>query len=79
MDSKDILEVLEGACFRDDIETNPQLNVFFQKILVRFYLHLWSIEVGKEDGSVSFNNLLVLNNFFEKIMLVILLVQVGKN
>ena len=52
MDSKDILDVLEGACFHD-AETNPQLDIFLQKILIRFYLHLWSIEVGDQGGSVS--------------------------
>jgi hypothetical protein len=59
MDSKDILDVLEGACFHD-AETNPQLDVFLQKILIRFYLHLWSIEVGDQGGSVSIKSLLLI-------------------
>ena len=74
MDSKDILDVLEGACFHD-AETNPQLDVFLQKILIRFYLHLWSIEVGDQRGSVSIKITVIKSEVKAMLWFILCLVQ----
>ncbi len=51
MDSQDVVSILEGVCFKDleDFDSNPQLSMLLQKILVRFYIHLWSLEADKKD------------------------------
>ncbi len=51
MDSQDVVSILEGVCCNglEDFDSNPQLNILLQKILVRFYIHLWSLEADKKE------------------------------
>jgi hypothetical protein len=54
LDPKEVLEILEGACFEDASEANPLLSILLVKILIRLYIHLWSFEAGSEaEGSVD--------------------------